>query len=532
MNTDLTRQYGIPQKVSNTTNSIIKQFKPTVSPQQDECIPDNQELIIIKADLESMLHSSQSRIKNLKKDQLVLERHVKIRDGDSNDNSSGKGVAPINRMGIKQEKDDDLDMLNSSSSIPKPELSRQAALEVIRRRRRREETEGSDERRSESSHVNIKLKKVDAASPLLPQSESPPPVASKQRADVKKVKRPSSARGNHTDSKHSKNHNSKQKSQPLEEVDFVRVKPKDQVPITTFWTTLEPYFRNLTEEDREYLMQKSDQCKPYLIPPLGQHYAEKWAEEDQSLGLHTSESKLKHLQHTMSTDSQRDADSSSLTDRLISSLVKENLLPEEIIHSEDDGDDEEEQLDETGRASGIMTDALEKRYNAKTVTQLSPDPTEDIVGFEERLKRELRYAGLFGDEDIDWNAKEDDEICAELRTLGHELKDQIKLNDHQKKRLLEVVDHQLQFEQYRQVLDTLDSQVEQGYLKRFRPQKSKKRKSAGPKTVLSENAVFAMERRKTWVNALGCIFNDKNMTMPASSIYEQPPFEESTTSSS
>jgi hypothetical protein len=68
---------------------------------------------------------------------------------------------------------------------------------------------------------------------------------------------------------------------------------------------------------------------------------------------------------------------------------------------------------------------------------------------------------------IDWNAKEDDEICAELRTLGRELKDQMKSNEYHKKRLLEVVDHQLQFEQYRQVLDTLDSQVEQGYLKRF-----------------------------------------------------------------
>src|SRR5699024_2759801 len=68
---------------------------------------------------------------------------------------------------------------------------------------------------------------------------------------------------------------------------------------------------------------------------------------------------------------------------------------------------------------------------------------------------------------IDWNAKEDNEICEELRTLCRELKDQIKSNEYHKKRLLEVVDCQLQFEQYRQVLDTLDGQVEQGYLKRF-----------------------------------------------------------------
>jgi hypothetical protein len=41
------------------------------------------------------------------------------------------------------------------------------------------------------------------------------------------------------------------------------------------------------------------------------------------------------------------------------------------------------------------------------------------------------------------------------------------MNEYRKKKLLEIVDCQLQFEQYTQVLDTLDSQVEQGYIKRF-----------------------------------------------------------------
>lgn len=39
--------------------------------------------------------------------------------------------------------------------------------------------------------------------------------------------------------------------------------------------------------------------------------------------------------------------------------------------------------------------------------------------------------------------------------------------------------------------------------------------------MLSENAVFAMDKRKTWINALGAIFKDKNMTMPTMSIYPQ-----------
>lgn len=68
---------------------------------------------------------------------------------------------------------------------------------------------------------------------------------------------------------------------------------------------------------------------------------------------------------------------------------------------------------------------------------------------------------------MDWNAKEDDEICAELRAVAKELKEQHAINESRKKKLLHVVDNQLQYEQYRHVLDTLDAQVEQCYLKRF-----------------------------------------------------------------
>lgn len=41
-----------------------------------------------------------------------------------------------------------------------------------------------------------------------------------------------------------------------EELDFVRVKPKDQVPILSFWTAVDPHFRPLEEADREFLLEK------------------------------------------------------------------------------------------------------------------------------------------------------------------------------------------------------------------------------------------------------------------------------------
>ncbi|KAI8091854.1 histone acetyltransferases subunit 3-domain-containing protein [Thamnidium elegans] len=403
-------------------------------------------------------------------------------------------------------------------------------------------------RRSESPHHIIKLKKLDGFPSLSSQnnpssSSSPPP--SKQSNEPKKKKSSTHARAQHIvggeSSKQGKQH-SKQKNyqQTKEEVDFVRVKPKDQVPIATFWAALEPYFRSLTEEDRAFLLEKSDNNKPFLIPPLGQHYREQWAEEDQAVGFGshtrspsrqgldhppppppptplTPHHKLKYLQNEITDENllQDDIGSGTLTERLLSSLVQEELLdPSEAKSTQNQSDDNDDPM------SDIETERQAK-HHGRTIVELSSDPTDEIVSFEERLRRELRYAGLFADDDIDWNAKEDDEICAELRTLGREFKEQVKINDFRKKKLLQVVDTQLQFEQYRQVLDTLDSQVEQGYMKRFRLQKSKKRKTTGPKTMLSENAVFAMDKRKTWINALGGIFKDKNLIMPTKSIYPQ-----------
>ncbi|GAA5816822.1 hypothetical protein MFLAVUS_010356 [Mucor flavus] len=553
MNTDLTRQYNLPKPVSNSTTSIIEQYKQNLNNQNTHndnnittgnnvnhpsSIPDLQDLLNMKADLEALLPLSESRVKDLKKDLSHLDKNVKIRDNET----SGKNMNVImEKMKIKQESDTSDDL--HSSNIPKNESSRQAALETIRRRRKREEIENSDDvtRRSASPHHIIKLKKLDGFPSLSSQnnpsaSSSPPPP--KQSNEPKKKKSSTHARAQHLaggESSKQGKQNSKQKNiqQEKEEVDFVRVKPKDQTPIATFWTALEPYFRSLTEEDRAFLLEKSDNNKPFLIPPLGQYYAEQWVEEDQAAGFGshtrspsrhgldhpppTPHHKLKYLQNEITDENllQDDIGSGTLTERLLSSLVQEELLgPSEAKAIQNQNDDIDDPM------SDVETER-QPNHHGRTIVELSSDPTDEIVGFEERLRRELRYAGLFADDDIDWNAKEDDEICAELRTLGRELKEQIKINDFRKKKLLQVVDTQLQFEQYRQVLDTLDSQVEQGYMKRLRLQKSKKRKTTGPKTMLSENTIFAMDKRKTWINALGSIFKDKNLIMPTKSIYSQ-----------
>lgn len=542
MNTDLTRQYDLPTPVSDSTHYILEQYKADNNNTSNGTlhIPTLQDLLTMKEDLESLLPLTELRVKDLKEDLTKLDRNTKIRD-NGEATTSGKNMNAI--MKIKQEADafDDLD---SSSNIPKNEhQSRQAALEAIRRRRRREETESSDEvsRRSESPHHIVKLKKMDNSSPHTTGTDLKKRKSNNNNNNNARAQHPLSESSGNGSGKHSKGGGGSSgtvnnRATPKEELDFVRVKPKDQVPIATFWTAMEPYFRNLTDEDRAFLLEKNDNAKMYLIPPLGQYYMDVWAEEDQSLGFgsHSRSSsksssttdKLKYLQNNELTDEnllQNDIGCGTLTERLLSSLVTEELLDPSELQLEED-----EEMDDV--ANSEDTHSNTNKHHGRTIMELSSEPTDEIVGFEERLRRELRYAGLFGDDDIDWNAKEDDEICAELRNLGRELKEQVDTNEYRKKKLLEVVDSQLQFEQYRQVLDTLDSHVEQGYLKRFRPQKSKKRKSNGPKTVLSENAVFAMDKRRTWIQALGAIFKDKNLIMPTSSIYEQKESEETTTS--
>ncbi|KAI7855465.1 histone acetyltransferases subunit 3-domain-containing protein [Circinella umbellata] len=338
---------------------------------------------------------------------------------------------------------------------------------------------------------------------------------------------------------HHHHHTKKQKNGTTvdDDLDLVRVKPNNQVPIVNFWTAMEPYFRPITEDDRKYLMEKSTPIQEnsatlLQIPPLGQFYLDKWEEEEQimlvedtsgtipAIATATTMEEINANNNTVTTSksSLHDTAGNTLLGRLMSSLI---LEPMDIdTYSEDEEDDYDSQTDQSN------TDDDEE-IDDKVITE----DDDEIVGMEERLRRELQYVGLLSegglgddddDEETDWHAREDDEISAQLRRLGKELQEQTKVNEFRKERLLQVVDTQLQYDQYRQVLDVLDVQVEQSYLKRFRVQKAKKRKSgSSSKTALSEHTLAAMEKRNMCINELGAIFKEKNCVLPTKSIYDE-----------
>ncbi|KAF8967994.1 Transcriptional regulator [Entomortierella lignicola] len=309
----------------------------------------------------------------------------------------------------------------------------------------------------------------------------------------------------------------KPKSQEVQE-DFSKVKVANQIPIQTFWASMDPYFRPFTEADRAVLEEERDNVTPLLIPPLGKHYLDAWTEEDRALlpfdGFESRRSSVDIVKDTAPsrntvynqpfelTDENIDQDEVScgpLTERIICSLIAEEVVDPKEIKDDDEQVEAEASLSTTPAAS---------QSNARNYAEL-----------EERIKRELRYIGLLGNEEIDWDAREDDEISITLRSLQKELREVMKVNKSRKQRLLGLVNNHLAYQEYNTILDDLDKQVEQGYLKRFRMTKSKKKKTSTPKS-LSENALSSMDRRRRFVQGVGPIFPPENYTIPTKSIYQ------------
>ncbi|OZJ01705.1 hypothetical protein BZG36_05267 [Bifiguratus adelaidae] len=320
------------------------------------------------------------------------------------------------------------------------------------------------------------------------------------------------------------------------QVELVRVKPKDQVPIATYWSSLETYFRPLTEEDRAFLEEKRDDTDAYTIPPLGTFYLDAWAEDERNILPALEQSRFTSLIHDTSlsgsmsplrsnsvdtvahryvpdyrylapgekiTEDHLQSDDIScgqLTERILSSLVNES---DDTIVDENDVLVKREPGWDAANGSSDDDDVDEPLTPSNRVDGSLGKGVVDTSTFEDRLRRELQFIGLIGEEDIDWKSREDDEVCAEIRRLQKKLKQQVEENDVRKLKLLKVVDLHLSYQEYHKILDQLDSQIEQSYMKRFRAPKSKKRKVIPAPRALSDNAVHSMQTRKLWVSEVG-----------------------------
>lgn len=326
------------------------------------------------------------------------------------------------------------------------------------------------------------------------------------------------------------------------DMDFSNAKPANQVNYSTFQTYLEPFIRPFTEEDVAFLKERGDRVTPYIIPQRGARtYKEVWAAED---GLTGTEAPRKEEADPNAArggmedinDEVAETDEVSMgpvMNRLLS-LIRPQPNATSTNRSTDDtnqdaqGDttmanaDNPDSQPPTDTLPGASSTAPEEQ---RPLTALPPDaprptniPQPDYDTFETRAIQELKYIGFLAPTDTpDYSQHLDDEVAARLRTLQAELHLVAARNNARKARILELTEERMAMQEYANIADDLDNQVNAAYLKRNRSLAKPSNKKGGggnrpgQKGVagaagargVSEGVKALMQKRKDWIEMVG-----------------------------
>lgn len=281
------------------------------------------------------------------------------------------------------------------------------------------------------------------------------------------------------------------------------------------------------------------------------HYNEVWAEEDGSMSRDSPEDDRLPPNQPRGSIDQMD-DEVAETDQISNGPVINRLLSTMRFEHRPPPSDDKNQLNgltngtgESSLTTGDLPNGFDHESNppedSKTTKSLPPAtslPSSDRAPanapilshaqIDERLKAELRYINfLFPDDEPDYDAHYDDEIAERLRYLQGELKRVIIVNGARKQRLLEMAQEQMAYQEYAAILEDLDEQVKQAYMKRTRTlgKTKKNTKRAGgagggshpihggvstdggiSKPGIGDLARQLMTRRAKWVEKVGPVF--------------------------
>ncbi|KIO05609.1 hypothetical protein M404DRAFT_8994 [Pisolithus tinctorius Marx 270] len=339
-------------------------------------------------------------------------------------------------------------------------------------------------------------------------------------------------------------------SKPTEVMeDFSKLKQPPQVPVNTFYTSIEPWIRGIKEEDIGFLEFTGDEIEPYIIPKLGRHYTEVWEEQDMEIygtplpgfsSHRTGDSSGSLPKWDPSTLSEPDLSTEErshgpLTERLISALLP---MPDVTVWK---GVKAAEEAME-GRPGG--TGAAAARREKVNVADL-----------EERIQDTMRFHGLLP-EPPNYSARVDDPIATALRHAQQELRKVVAMNKARRERLVAIAKDRLAYQEFLDARDSLDKAILATYTKLQKKDAPKlgKKKKRGPESngststidipkpppsalglgpdddlhlVVPDQLKQLVETRAQWVSSVGSIFEEKERecpgriwNLPKKSIYE------------
>lgn len=242
-----------------------------------------------------------------------------------------------------------------------------------------------------------------------------------------------------------------------------------------------------------------------MHPRGKRHYTEVWAEEDGSLSRDTPEQDrlapnqprgsledmddetaetdqissgplLNRLLSTMRFEHRpppSEAQTNGLTNGTGESSLTNGDLPNGISHSHDTP-----ASDEPNNKPTALPPATSLPSSDRPPTN-APNLTHPQI--DERVKMELRHIGFLApDDEPNYDAHFDDEIAERLRYLQEELRKVSVLNGARKQRVLELAQEQMAYQEYATILEDLDGQVQQAFLKRTRTLGKSKKNTKRP----------------------------------------------------
>ncbi|KAK7040265.1 Transcriptional regulator [Paramarasmius palmivorus] len=267
--------------------------------------------------------------------------------------------------------------------------------------------------------------------------------------------------------------------------DFSKLKVPGQVLVNTFYTSVEPWIRNVKEEDVGFLEWEDDVVEPFVMPKLGRWYESVWEEldsgvvqagadgkgaEEKNVDSHNTSFAAPEPQWDPSTLKEEDLvhegrGHGPLTERLISAL-----MPIEGAMN-------------SWKGVKAAEDAMEGRPGGSGAAASKRERVVSVADLETRIRDTMRAYGLLGPrapngegngEQVvvadangmpDYTDKVDDPIATALRHAQAELRVVSATNRARRLRLAAIARDRLAYQEYLDLRDSIDKNINLCYAK-------------------------------------------------------------------
>ncbi|GAB0096415.1 transcriptional adapter 3 [Sergentomyia squamirostris] len=221
--------------------------------------------------------------------------------------------------------------------------------------------------------------------------------------------------------------------------------PRNDTP-NKFWLSVEPYCMPLTHEDIRLLDDLIEDYSDNLIPPipeLGPHFTDQWSMEDIK-DEHFNKNKSKLGIVKKNERPMGDNVTGPLTQRLVSALMEENLIPDNVTTSAENSN------------SGSDNTSSDFASNRSSLP-----PLKNGICIEKRVRKELIDQGILDPDDF----PRDDEILSEIKRVRTELSAIAEYNSNELKKLYALAKDEMKRLELKRKLDTVDQDIIETYKK-------------------------------------------------------------------